>query len=171
MNGKMKRTVLPMVVVGLVSGCATGIGGWLSPSQSVAVSEVRRGLHCGTDTDETRLTLLDSADAAQRWADQRGVQLSGEDRLAPTGRFVMVEMGARPSGGYGLAVSTAARQRGNQLMLQATFFTPTPDTLTTQAQTQPCVLVRLPESPVQGVRLYDQNGTLRAVADRAHASD
>lgn len=166
----MKGTLLQMVVGGMLSGCATGISGLWSSQQPVAVSEVHRSLQCGSDMAEARLTLLDSADAVQQWANRRGLQWAGDDRLTATGRFVMVEMGARPSGGHGLAISTAATLRGAELTLQATFFTPAPDAVVTQAMTQPCVVVQLPEMSVERIRLYDQNGTLRAATDRADGS-
>ena len=140
-------------------GLSACVGGWMKRESSVEVSEVARSYQCNSEGQETRISLLPDAAAVAGWQQQRGVDLGGE-RL-PQGRFALVEMGERNSGGYGVAISRLAGRRGNTLILRGTFVAPGPNDMSTQAITSPCVLVSLPREGYETIEIVDQDGRLR----------
>lgn len=164
---KMKRCALWIagVVLPTLLGCAggpmQGIDRFFSRENQVLVSEVRRSFQCGTESRETALLLFDSGASFDAWAEARGLEMVGEATLAE-GRYALVEMGQRNTGGFGLAVSQQAGRRGEFLLLRATFVTPSAGAMVSQGVTAPCALVRLPETPFTHIELYDQDGMLRA---------
>ena len=152
----MKQWIL-LLSLGL-SACASD---WLSRESTVEVSEVARSQQCNSEGQETRLSLLPDPGAVAAWQQQRGVDLGA--RL-PQGPFVLVEMGERNSGGYGIAISRLAGRRGDTLTLRGTFIAPAADDIATQAITSPCVLVSLPREGYGAVEIVDQDGRLRGRA-------
>ena len=147
----------PLLALAL-AGC--GLAG-LSRPAPIEVREVGRSMFCHTPGDAARARLLNGAQAVLDWQSARGVTLAGPETLAQA-TYVVVEHGARNTGGYGLAVGRAAGLRGEAVVLHATFFSPRPDAMTTQALTQPCVLVQLPAGRYSSVEVQDADGTVRA---------
>lgn len=162
----------PLSLTLLLAACSLsmptfkGIDGLMFRGQGTEVLEVSRALDCGSEQPETRIHRFASAEAYRSWAAARGLVLPQTDDLTPA-RYALIELGQRPSGGYGLAVSRQADRRGDILRLRATFIEPGPDAMVTQALTAPCALVRLPvgeEAREEArIELYDQAGNLRAV--------
>lgn len=165
------RRLAPLGLTLMLAGCSVsmpalqGVDRLMTRGATAEVVEVSRSLDCGSAEPDTRLHRFDSAEAYRSWASARGLVLPQTEQLAPA-RYVLIEMGQRPSGGYGLAVSRQAERRGARLRLRATFIEPGPDAMVTQALTAPCALVRLPSSDEVEARieLIDQTGALRAVA-------
>lgn len=153
----MKRWIV--LGAALLSGCS-GMPGFRDNGQAVEVTEIARTLHCGTEGEAARLSVLADRVAVQDWQQQRGVELSGNP--LPQGPFALVEMGQRPSGGYGIAISRVATVHRDVLILHATFVSPAADAITSQALTAPCVLVSLPAQGYADVQVVDQQGSLRA---------
>lgn len=161
----------PLSLTLLVAACSLsmpsfkGIDRLMSRGQSVEVLEVSRALDCGSEQPDTRIHRFASGEAYRSWAAARGLVLPQTADLPPA-RYALIELGQRPSGGYGLAVSRQADRRGVTLRLRATFIEPGPDAMVTQALTAPCALVRLPVGEEMQeearIELYDQAGTLRA---------
>lgn len=142
----------------VLAGCSlTG----LSRPAPIEVREVARSMYCNTPGDAARALLLKGAQAVVDWQVTRGVVLAGPESLAQA-TYVVVEHGARNTGGYSLAVARAAGLRGEEVVLHATFFVPRPDAMTTQALTSPCVLVQLPAGRYASVEVQDADGTVRA---------
>ncbi|MEQ1439694.1 protease complex subunit PrcB family protein [Fontimonas sp. SYSU GA230001] len=148
-------TVVAGMTAAALSAC--GIGRWFERGERVEVFEVARAQLCGA---EPGVRLLDSADAVRDWLQRAGIAVRLSEPLEP-GRYALIEMGQRTTGGYGLAVSRRARQSGAVLRIQATFFAPAPGAMTTQMLTSPCALVRLPDSEFGVIEVYDQNGQRR----------
>lgn len=127
----------------------------------IEVREVGRSLYCNAPGQEVTARLFSGAAAVLGWMDARSVRLSAKDLLADV-PYAVIEMGQRNTGGYGVAVSRAAVLRGELLILSATFVSPDPDRMVTQALTSPCVLVQLPPGRYSTVEVQDQTGTSRA---------
>lgn len=135
---------------------------WFSAKENqVIVSEVDSDSYCNAPGDASALTLLADSAAVKAWEASRGVSLSGEGEL-PAGPYVVVDLGQRSSGGYGIAVSRQAGLKDDILVLRATVFEPSPGGMSTQAITSPCSLVRLPQMSFASLRLIDQTGKVRA---------
>lgn len=160
----MKR-IATVLLAGAAAGCSSwsmpGIGKWFSRENAVEVSEVRRSLHCNSESADAGVSLFADLDATRAWETARGLTLIGSQPLPP-GPYAVIEMGQRNTGGYGLAVSRLAGRRGDVLILKATFIAPGPDRMVTQMLTSPCVLVSLPQAYYSAVEVIDQSGVERA---------
>lgn len=137
------------------------VPGWLSFDQSDYVEEAGRALDCGTQRSATTVQVLASADEVRSWQISRGVTLAGDDVLR-TGAYALVELGSRPSGGYGLLISRDADVRNDTLILHATSIEPDANHPATDGITSPCVLLSLPAKPYRGVSVVNQYGRLLA---------
>lgn len=133
----------------------------VEPSADLRVQEVARSQHCSSVGDDSRVTLFRDVDALKAWETGR-VSLSDGRNLADA-PHVLIEMGQRKTGGYGLAVSRAARlSSSGRLTLTATYVEPSSAAFVTQALTAPCVLVRLPKHEYTSAEVLDQSGRQRA---------
>ncbi|HUR39934.1 MAG TPA: protease complex subunit PrcB family protein [Verrucomicrobiae bacterium] len=131
----------------------------------IEVREVGRSLYCNTPGETVHVTLLADAQAVADWQAARGIVLAGGESLSQAPHAV-VEMGARPTGGYGIAVARGAALRGEVVVLAATFVSPPPGSIRTQALSSPCVLVQLPRGRYTEVEVRDPSGELRARGGR-----
>ncbi|MFA5939280.1 MAG: protease complex subunit PrcB family protein [Sinimarinibacterium sp.] len=148
-------TVAAVIAAAGLTGC--GIGVWFVRGEAAEVIEVARAQLCGS---EAGVRVLDSAESVSEWLQSSGIPLRLDDPLDP-GRYALIEMGQRSTGGHGLAVSREARQSGVVLKIYATFFSPAPGAMATQMITSPCALVRLPDTEFSVIEIYDQSGVRR----------
>lgn len=155
----MKRA-LPLIAL-VLAGCGFEPAKLFESSSPVEVREVARSLYCNTPGDAAQAQLLNGAQAVVDWQSARGIALAGSESLAQA-PYAVIEMGARPTGGYGLAVARAAKLRGEQLTVQATFVSPAPGSLRTQALSSPCVLLQLPAGRYSTIEVQDPAGAVRA---------
>ncbi len=159
----MKR-VAGWCVAFLLAGCGTA-GSWLAGAEPLRVEEVGSSASCGIEATETTLQWFGSAAAVQAWQAQHGLSLLPGEGAA--GSYVLVSMGQRSSGGYGVTVSREAVVRDGRVQLQGTFVAPGPGRMAIQMITSPCVLVWLPQGAWPGVDIRDQTGRVRASVERA----
>jgi hypothetical protein len=156
----MKRGRLLLAAAAL-AGCGFSPDRLFSSSSQIEVREVGRSLYCKTPGEDAQARLLPDLRAVVDWQAQRGVTLAAKESLVQA-PHVVVEMGTRPTGGYGIAVARQAELRGDLVTLQATFVSPAPGSMRTQALSTPCVLVRLPPGRYGRVEVQDPTGTVRA---------
>jgi hypothetical protein len=130
----------------------------------IEVREVGRSLYCNTPSESPQVLLLRDPQAVLDWQTGRGITLAGGEALAQT-TYAVVEMGGRPTGGYGVAVARTATLRDEDVTLSATFVSPAPGSIRTQALSSPCVLVQLPRGRYARVEVVDQSGEVRARSD------
>ncbi|TJY59378.1 protease complex subunit PrcB family protein [Sinimarinibacterium sp. CAU 1509] len=155
----MKRMAISALAV-LLSGC--GASQWFARGESVSVDEVGRAQLCSDESDDAALQVFASGNAVAQWQQRTGIDLH-PSALQP-GRYALIQMGQRHTGGYGIAVSGDATRVDSVLKLYATFFAPAQGAMTTQMITSPCVLVQLPPGGYDTVEVYDQTGAVRAAA-------
>lgn len=163
------RTLPLFLLAAALAGCGFKPAELFTRSSRIEVREVGRSLYCNSATEQARAALLDTPQAVLDWQAARGVTLAGGESLAQAPHAI-VEMGTRPTGGYGLAVSRAAMLRGDLLILQATFVSPAPGSIRTQALSSPCALVRLPPGRYGAIEVQDQTGAVRATGGRPEAT-
>lgn len=159
---------LLLVLTAALAGCGFKTEKLFSSYSRIEVREVGRSLYCNSPAEQAQAVLLDTPQAVLDWQAARGVTLAGGESLAQAPHAI-VEMGTRPTGGYGLAVSRAAVLRGDLLILQATFVSPAPGSIRTQALSSPCALVRLPPGRYDGIEVQDPTGAVRATGGRPEA--
>jgi hypothetical protein len=148
------RCALPAVLA--LAACAGRQAG-----EPLEVREAARHTYCQTPGDVVQVALLPDAQAVADWQRGRGIELVGADALARA-PYALVEMGLRPTGGYGLEPAARARLRDGLVVLEVVFTAPAPGSLRTQALSSPCVLVQLPPGRYSGVEVRDPAGVLRA---------
>lgn len=156
----MRRIALLLPPLALAAGCSLS-GRLFQSHAAIEVREVGRSLYCNTDGDAARVTLLADAQAVLDWQAARKLTLAGSESLAQA-PYALVEMGMRPTGGYGVAVARAAELRDDTVVLSATFVSPPAASIRTQALSSPCVLVQLPRGRYAAVEVQDQMGERRA---------
>ena len=156
-----------LLLLSCLSLAACGGMSSLSPGKlfeshtDIEVREVARSLYCNTPGEQAAVELLPDAQAVIGWQSARGVALAGSESIVQS-PYAVVEMGARPTGGYGLAVARGAVLRGETAVLKATFVSPSPGSLRTQALSSPCVLVQLPRGRYSAVEVQDPTGVVQA---------
>jgi hypothetical protein len=155
--------ILPALGAALLAGCG-GLG-LFEGSADIEVREVGRSLYCNAGGEAASVVLLGDPQAVLDWQAARGVTLAGSESLAQA-PYALIDMGVRPTGGYGLAVARAAVLRGERVTLSATFVSPPPGSISTQALSSPCVLVQLPRGRYGEVEVLDQTGAVRATGGR-----
>ncbi len=155
------KPLFAALTVGLLATGLSACSSWMGSDDRVVVSEVNSSSLCNAPGEASQLTLLKDGAAVKAWESSRGVSLTGATVL-PVGPYVVVDLGVRSSGGYGIAVSRQAGMRKGTLTLSATVFEPAADAMSTQALTSPCALVRLPVVDFQTLKLIDQRGKVRA---------
>ena len=158
-----------VVILLLLSACAQapaqkqeawyGLGRWFTPESEVQVAEAGRSQQCHTEDTESKVRLFVSLAEVRAWEAGSGVSVAGEQ--AAESAYALVEMGRRNTGGYGIAISREAGKRGDELWLRATYVSPAPGRMVTQALTAPCVLVSLPQA-FRKLNVQDQSGQVRA---------
>lgn len=165
MVSKMKLVSSAAAAALLLSGCTSDLGWMLrfSGDNPVEVRELGRAPQCGTESEKAVATVFTDANELRQWQDQRGIKLIDGDAV-PAGPYAVVEMGQRPTGGYGLAISRKAGIRRDLVVLKGTFISPEPGSNVAQAITSPCVLVGLPAGFNRGVVVFDQAGNIQATS-------
>lgn len=156
-----RRCLLAGLSCALLAACGFRPEKIFSSYTAIEVREVGRSLQCNSPDERTRAHLLPDAQAVLQWQESRSLALAGPEMLAQ-GPYALVEMGLRPTGGYGLAISRAAVLRGDLVILNATFVSPAPGSLRTQALTSPCVLVALPAGRYRSIEVQEPTGVVRA---------
>lgn len=159
------RSCVPLLASVLLSGCASAnafnaLVDVFSSGETAYVREGGASLSCGTTGDRTQVQLFPDLAAWQQWEQAHGLTLL--KKASGTYRYALIEMGARPSGGYGILVSRKALLDGDLLTLRATVIQPTSDQTVSPQPTQPCSLVVLPQGDYTQVEVQDQEGQVIA---------
>ncbi len=152
--------------VRLPNVAAPDFSSWFSNENAVPVEEVARASQCGTSGPEPSLQLFRSLAGLQAWTSSRGIDLvSTRASALPESPYAVFELGARPSGGYGVAVSAQGGLRNDTLVLKATVFEPRKGgEWASNEPSSPCVMVSLPARSYEEVKLIDQSGLVQAQA-------
>jgi len=156
-----QRGLALLACAALLAGCGFKVPRLFVGQADIEVREIGRSLYCNSGDDQPRVTLLEGPQSVLDWQTTRGITLAGGESLSQTS-YALVELGARPTGGYGLAVARAAVLRGEVAILSATFLSPPAGSMRTQALSSPCALVQLPRGRYTRVDVEDQTGTVRA---------
>jgi len=144
-----------------VAGCGFRPEKILASYVNIETVEAGRSQQCHTAGPEAQVALFADVAALNAWQQARGVDLSGGHPL-PEAPYAVIEMGAKATAGYGIAVSRGGVLRGDLVILQANFIGPPEGAATAQMLTSPCVLVRLPPGRYALAEVQDPDGTVRA---------
>jgi hypothetical protein len=147
--------LLPQLGLGM-----TGLGG----DASVAVRALYQDSYCGSE--DAGAVWLDDVKAATRFIRQNAKGLnpeSVEDIDWDERAVVAVSMGNRATGGYAVRLDAeVGRVSDGVLTIPVDWQQPGADAMTTQAITQPCLVVSVPRGRYREVMVVDKAGTVRA---------
>ncbi|MFH7321321.1 protease complex subunit PrcB family protein [Desulfurivibrio sp. D14AmB] len=158
----MKTLLVLVAAVGgmLLAGCAT------VARESLGVEVLFAGGQCGGSTAHPALTLIERQAQLDSFY-VRQASFGAPPPAAPRLDFshqlaLLIEMGQRPTGGYGLALAepTAALEKG-RLELRLDWQEPPPGLAQTQALTSPCLLLALPAGDYRQITIRDRQGRIR----------
>ena len=148
----------------MASACAALSGS----SRTVPVHIVYSNVQC-RGTLAPSLTRITDAAALEALIGNKLATKPGNETHAPrfpatdTGKLFSIDMGERPSAGYALALQRAIQAQG-VLTIYVDWQEPSPNTMTAQVMTHPCLVVRLPPD-VEKIRVVDQTGRTRMSSD------
>ena len=141
---------------------------WFEADRVIEIREMARSADCASKTERSVMTYLSSLGALRDWAGRRKIRLSSTsgEPLADSA-YVVIELGVRKTGGYGLAVNRQAGLRQQSLVLQATVFEPRQGRWKGTAPSAPCVMISVPTHPYRSIHVIDHNGhSMAAWGDR-----
>lgn len=155
----------------MASACAALSGS----SRTVPVHIVYSNVQCRGTLAPSLTRIIDAAALEALIGNKLATKLSNETHApqfpatdtgfpaTDTGKLFSIDMGERPSAGYALALQRAIQAQG-VLTIYVDWQEPSPNTMTAQVMTHPCLVVRLPPD-VEKIRVVDQTGRTRMSSD------
>lgn len=151
---RMNPTLFAVLFV-LLAGCA-------DRAKSVEVSGVYTTRHCtGKDKNTVQRHMTD----AEVWSHYFTTVMAGGMLPTPplpdvdfsTGAILVVDMGQKPTGGYGIVPGDreATIERGT-LIVHVRLQTPDPGAFQTQVLTHPCLALGIPSEGYGRIEVYDE---------------
>lgn len=141
-------------------------------SPEISVTVMANGQQCLPAPDTWTVSLIDTPEALDHFLSRcRSHRLGATPVPAPKIDFdryraVALEMGQKPSAGYGFDTKkVTARLKGQSAMVGVTCHRPLPGAMTAQVLTNPWILIRLPVGPYHRVRIVDQDDRQLAQID------
>jgi hypothetical protein len=140
--------------------------------QEPEIISLAAGTHCGHGSREPAARWLDTADAWQAAYRRMNRQVLGPDSPPPQPPdftrygILQVFMGQQSTGGYRLRLLQP--QLGHTpagASVRVEWLPPPPGTLSTQVLTSPCLVLAVPRGAYRSLRVTDQRGRTRAVAE------
>jgi hypothetical protein len=156
--------------VHVVAGVPLDLGAFRPAPRDVPFEIVARGQQAVGVTAPTYLLLRSSVELSTAWNQMHGAGLQvpplpGVDLERET--LLAVFLGPKPTGGYAADVRGVTLE-GGDLFVDLVETAPGPGTMTTQALTNPWLLVRVPRGGISAVWFRNPaDGSLRAVARRS----
>lgn len=139
----------------------------------IVVAVLYSGDHCGTIQQGFQAVWVAHPDQLRQLGGHQG-QAAGWDHVQwdpDTEGALWIQMGIRPSGGYGLELrDPVALVRHGVATVAVGWRVPDPDRFVIQVLTSPCLLLKLPRQGIEKVHIQDQHGNLRARVNVANAS-
>ena len=157
----MKTLIVLVLLVGgaMLSACSA------VPREPLGVEVLFAGPQCGRSAAPA-LTLMERQAQLDRFY-ARLASLGEPPPQAPRldfdhHRALLIEMGQRPTGGYGLALVEPTASLGEgRLELRVDWQEPPPGLAQTQALTSPCLLLRIPGGDYDRITVRDRQGQVR----------
>jgi len=155
---------LAVVLLGVsVTACAP-----IARDGGVTARSLESDLHCGRAYPTSAATWIDNPvdfETAYRRFDRVSVETLVDLPDVDFARdgVVLVEMGQRGTGGYGIDLATEHVTRvGDAAQLIVRWTDPPPDAVLPQVITSPCAFITLSRGDYERVQVFDENGRLRA---------
>lgn len=145
-----------------LSGCVGGSG--QDPSRP-AIDVLQSSAYCNTPGEDAAVHYFPDPPAFGEWIDARDVREFRRGAASLSGVLV-VEMGRRPTAGYGLTVREgASRIHEGNLVLALEWTEPEEKALVAQVVTAPCIVIKAPAGDYDRVVVKDQSLETRAAVE------
>lgn len=134
----------------------------------IAVEALYSGDQCGAVQQGFQAVWLTRPDQLRQMAGHYGAAARWDQvQWDPdTEGALWIQMGVRPSGGYGLELhDPVAPVRHGVATVSLRWRKPDPDRFVIQVLTSPCLLLKLPRQGIEKVHIQDQDGDLRALVN------
>ena len=170
-----KTVILILLAAAVLTACSPADR---AEKQPLSAETVYKGVHC-TPAQQTAeaaetaqaLWIPDAAAlknlekrTAERWIDSGLPEPLADFDFSAHG-LLFVYMGRKPTSGYSLQLlPEKSFIRGRAAMVTLKWQTPSPDAITAQVITQPCIFIRLPKGEFTKIRVLDPQGRVKAVA-------
>lgn len=155
----------------LPNGCA-GTANHSAEKSALKVRLLWQGSQCGTKRPTPHATWIEDPDLFKKTdAGLNKTDAGAKQELLSRVDFsregiLVVAMGQKPTGGYGLALNReVAVISDDAAVLRVSWIEPPKDAILPQVITSPCLAVILPKGSYNRIRLLDQNEDLRLQVD------
>jgi hypothetical protein len=148
----------------LPNGCA-GTANHSEEKSELKVRLLWQGSQCGTKKPTPHATWIEDPDLFKKTDAGAKQELLSRVDFSREG-ILIVSMGQKPTGGYGLALNReVAVISDDAAVLSVSWIEPPKDAILPQVITSPCLAVILPKGSYNRIRLLDQNEDLRLQVD------
>lgn len=163
MRGCLKQ-LLMTPLLGVLAACQPGLE---AVSEPLTATVLFQGQQCGRQASAPALSRIEDAQALAALAKRIGRPFPFSEEPDLQRRIVLlVEMGMRPTTGYGLALAdSAVAVKRSSAALTLAWRRPPPDAMLAQMVTSPCLLLSLPPAGYDRVEVFDDSGARRLVLD------
>jgi hypothetical protein len=122
---------------------------------------------CGGNRPTPAVTLVAGSDQLKRIFTETKGRMLGQ--LPPTpvvdfdaGHVVFIQMGQKPTGGYGIELADPFAHVGTgEALIRLRWIEPAPGTIVIQVLTSPCLIVSLPRGDYRRIVIADESGNVR----------
>ena len=122
---------------------------------------------CDGNRPTPSVTLVAGSDQLKRILIESRGRMLGQSPPTPAVDFdaehvVFIQMGQRPTGGYGIELADPYACVGEgEALIRLRWIEPAPGTIVTQILTSPCLIVSLPKGAYEKIAITDKNGNVR----------
>lgn len=157
--------IVAALMCGIMASACAALSG---SSRTVPVHIVYSNVQCRGTLAPSLTRIIDAAALEALIGNKLATKPDNETHAhlfsaTDTGKLFSIDMGERPSAGYALALQRAIQAQG-VLTIYVDWQEPSPNTMTAQVMTHPCLVVRLPPD-VEKIRVVDQTGRTRMSSD------
>lgn len=122
---------------------------------------------CGGIRPDPAVVLISDSGQLERIISEAKRRTIGQPPQAPAVDFeavhvVLIRMGQRPTGGYGIELAEPqARLANGTALIRLRWIEPAPGTVSTQALTSPCLVIELPKGAYRKIVITDDSGKVK----------
>ena len=163
---KLPVKLLLLLCCGLWA-CIHSTAIYSAEGQRVPVRILYQDALCGGNHPTPSVTLVAGSDQLKRIFIESKGRMLGPSASAPLVDFdedhvVFIQMGQKPSGGYGIELAEPhATLNGGEALIRLRWIEPAPGATVTQILTSPCLIVSLPKGAYEEITITDENGNVR----------
>jgi hypothetical protein len=163
---KLPVKLLLLLCCGLWA-CIHSTAIYSAEGQRVPVRILYQDALCGGNRPSPSVTLVAGSDQLKRIFIESKGRMLGPSPPTPavdfdTEHVVDIQMGQKPSGGYGIELAEPhATLNGGEALIRLRWVEPAPGAIVTQILTSPCLIVSLPKGDYRRIVITDETGKVR----------